>query len=87
MTPYYPLDSTTHHIIAELIATCTKLNLGNVSFSYYRDEVDFYLTENKKGWELTVSQGKHRQVATRDVYRVVGGKIEYRYSESDGGRF
>ena len=79
MTPYYPLDGATKHIITELIATCTKLNLGNVSFSYFREQVDFYLSENKKGWDLTVSVARSK----RDVYSVRRGEIVYLYSEKD----
>lgn len=79
MTPYYTLDESTHRIIKELIATCTKLNLGNVSFTYYSDEVDFYLTETRTGWDLTVSIARSK----RDVYSVMDGRISYRYSEED----
>lgn len=79
MTPHYTLTPDTAHIITELIATCTKLGLGNVHFTYYSDEVDFWLAETRTGWDLTVSVARSK----RDVYYVMDGRIGYRYSEED----
>jgi hypothetical protein len=79
VTTHYTLNEPTRYIITELIATCTELGLGNVHFTYYSDEVDFYLTETRTGWDLTVSVARSK----RDVYRVVDGRIGYRYSEED----
>jgi len=45
MKPYYALDEDTAKTVLELIEKCQALNLGNVSFSYYHDEIDFYVIE------------------------------------------
>lgn len=78
MTANYKLDQETKGAIMELVSTCSRLNLGNVNFSYYRDNVDFYLCEYKHHWGLTVRQGR-----SRDIYTVDGGVIDYDYSEID----
>lgn len=80
MQPYYNLDDSTRHIIIELIKKCLELDLGNVSFSYYQDGADFYLSENKNGWELVV---KKKWDKTADIYRIIDGAINYQYSEKD----
>jgi len=77
MEPYYDLDETTRYIIKELAIKCTELQLGNISFSYSQQRIDFCMTENRDGWEFTVSQDKGK----RDVYAVIDGDIYYRYSE------
>lgn len=76
MAPNYELDQDTTYIILGLVSTCKRLNLGNVNFSYYRDNVDFYLSEYKDHWGLTV-----RQDRSRDIYKIAGGTISYDYSE------
>jgi len=83
--PYYELDQETKTIILELLGKCTELDLGNVNFHYYatgtnKDETEFYLTEYKDFWELTVRQ---RWAKTADIYRIVDGTIVYRFSEKD----
>lgn len=85
MKPYYELDKSTQHIIRELHKKCIELDLGNVNFHYFAtgansDEVEFYLTEYKDFWELTVRQ---RRAKTADIYRLTGDAIEYKYSEKD----
>jgi hypothetical protein len=79
LTPCYELDIDTRRIILALLSKAAELDLGNVSFSYYRDSVDFYLVEYKTSWQLVVSQERTR----RDVYSIVDGEIVYRYSEKD----
>jgi hypothetical protein len=79
VTTHYTLNEPTRYIITELIAKCTELGLGNVHFTYYSDEVDFYLAETRTGWDLTVSVARSK----RDIYGIVDGRIEYRYSEED----
>ena len=79
MKPYYEIDENTSRIITELLNKCTELDLGNISFSYYQDQIDFYLLENKNGWELVVKQGRTKT----DVYKITAGAITYQYSESD----
>ena len=77
MKPYYDITSATLRNITELVWFCSELNLGNVSFSYYQDQIDFHLSENKHGWELVVKlpQG-------RDIYKVEDSSLIYQYSEN-----
>ncbi len=79
MKPYYEIDENTSRTITELLNKCTELGLGNISFSYYQDQIDFYLLKNKNGWELVVKQGRTKT----DVYKITAGAITYQYSESD----
>lgn len=83
--PYYEIDADTKHIILELLKKCIELNLGNVSFHYFptrarMEETEFYLTEYKDYWELTVRQ---RWAKTADIYRLDGEVVTYKFSEKD----
>jgi hypothetical protein len=77
MKPYYALEEDTAKTVLELIEKCQALNLGNVSFSYYGDEIDFYISEHKQYWELVVKQ-KRKNI---DIYRIAGNIMQYQYSE------
>lgn len=77
MKPYYALEEDTAKTVLELIEKCQALNLGNVSFSYYHNEIDFYISEYKQYWELVVKQKRKNT----DIYRIVGKTIKYQYSE------
>ncbi len=77
MEPYYALDKDTEKTVLELIKKCQDLNLGNVSFSYYHDKIDFYISQYKEYWELVVKQNRKNT----DIYRIVGNIIKYQYSE------
>ena len=78
MGAYYQIGPRTKTAILELLRTCNKIDLGNVSFSYYHDQIDFYLSENKFGWDLVVKAQQGR-----DIYKVVDSEIVYKYSEQD----
>lgn len=82
MQPYYELDQSTSRIITELVDKCIELDLGNVNFSYYDDQVDFYMVEYKNYWQLVVSQ-KQGHYRTRDLYKIVDKQIIYQDSERD----
>lgn len=34
---------------------CHALDLANISFAYYDNEIDFYITEYKQYWQLMVT--------------------------------
>lgn len=83
--PYYEIGQETKTIIFELLKKCKELDLGNINFHYYptkasMEETEFYLTEYKNYWELTVKQ---RWAKTIDIYRLGEGTITYQYSEKD----
>jgi len=68
MKPNYPLDHTAKKTILSLIEKCQALKLANVSFSHYDDEIDFYISQYKKHWELIVKQT--RPEIRIDVYKI-----------------
>ncbi len=74
MKPNYPLNHTTKKTILSLTEKCQELNLGNLNFSHYDDEIDFYISENEKYWELIVKQT--RPEIRIDVYKI-GYEIIY----------
>lgn len=75
---FYEIDDQTKNIVLELVEKAKELNLGNVNFRYYIDEVEFHLKELNSYWQLIVSRNK-----TRDTYKIANGTIVYEYSETD----
>lgn len=76
MKPHHELDEITTHRIKELISTCEKLDLENVSFKYFKELLDFYLLEEGDHWQLVVVL----PFGKRDVYKIAEGVITYDYS-------
>jgi hypothetical protein len=76
MKPHHVLDEITKHRIMELINTCEKLDLGNVSFKYFKELLDFYMLEQGDHWQLVVVL----PFGKRDVYKIAEGVITYDYS-------
>jgi len=76
MKPHHELDGITKHRIMELINTCEKLDLGNVSFKYFKELLDFYMLEQGNHWQLVVVL----PFGKRDVYKIAEGVITYDYS-------
>ncbi|MFA4978106.1 MAG: hypothetical protein WC589_11410 [Sphingobacterium sp.] len=76
MKPHYELDEKTTHRVLELVNICEKLELGNVSFKYYKELKDFYMLEEGDHWQLVVVL----PFGKRDVYQIVEGVITYDYS-------
>jgi hypothetical protein len=92
MKPYYELDEDTKVIILDLLVTCRKHNLGNVDFHYFYSPkypyvVDFYLSEYKNYWGLTVKHEKRDNTGIltdyRDIYKITDNEIVYQHSEYD----
>jgi len=79
MEKHYELDEKTRHRILELINTCSKLELGNVSFKYYKELIDFYMLEDGDHWQLVVVL----PFGKRDVYKIVEGIITHEYSSEE----
>jgi len=50
--PYYNINADTQKIVIGLLEKCKELNLGNVNFHYYYDEIEFFLSEYKEYWKL-----------------------------------
>jgi hypothetical protein len=76
MKPHHELDEITAHRIKELINTCEKLDLGNVSFKYFKELLDFYMLEEGDHWQLVIVL----PFGKRDVYKIAEGVITYDYS-------
>ena len=76
MKPHHELDEITKHRVMELINTCEKLDLGNVSFKYFKELLDFYMLEQGNHWQLVVVL----PFGKRDVYKIAEGVITYDYS-------
>jgi hypothetical protein len=76
MEKHYELDEVTRHRILELIKTCSVLELGNVSFKYYKELIDFYMLEEGDHWQLVVVL----PFGKRDVYKIAEGIITHEYS-------
>jgi hypothetical protein len=76
----YELDQETRNIIIELYKKAKSLNIGNINFKYYATtkskEVDFYLTEYKYHWELTVMTDNKM-----DIYKIENDTINYEVTE------
>ena len=87
MEPYCTIDDQTRHIITELVNKCAEIDLGNINFSYYKDRIDFYLSENNYGWQLVVKQCKKDRSGLymdfTDIYKIADGEIIYQSSEAD----
>ena len=83
MKPFYVVSQKTKDRVWELIKKCIELRLGNISFAYFDvpvlGEVSFYLSESRRGWELTVKS----KLGT-DVYNMVGSMPDHQYSEKNG---
>ena len=79
MEPNYGLDEITRQRIIELVNTCIKLKLGNVSFKYYEELVDYYMSKERDHWQLVVVH----PFGKRDIYKIVDGIISYGYSEKE----
>jgi hypothetical protein len=76
MKPHHELDEITKQRILALINTCEKLDLGNVSFKYFKELLDFYMLEEGSHWQLVVVL----PFGKRDVYKIAEGVITYDYS-------
>lgn len=82
MKSHYELDEKTRQRIIELVKTCNKLGLGNVSFKYYRRMMEFFMSDKGNHWQLVVV----RPFGKRDIYKIVNGLITYEFTgEEDTG--
>ncbi|HEY8805101.1 MAG TPA: hypothetical protein VIM70_11535 [Clostridium sp.] len=77
MTKNYNIDEITTKRILGLINKCEETELGNSTFEYYDSSsgcghIAFSMTENNKGWELTVIT---RRSGARDMYNIIGGSL------------